>query len=556
MRSSQVTPIAVFDGKGERLWKAVAHAERDNRRSIALARSLQERSREERILEFGAVLKEAYGWPKEREAGEDSKEVVLEKLKKLQESLERMKLPPSKPVARSLLKAAEDLNQVVEGEAEVEVEAVLEDSDTVKESESLEAAEIEITEEANNSQPISDSKDHDARIRPESEVIIEEEPAPTSQIPIDEVDIVSKSVPPISTTSSTPRQVSLNETEGNLLTQAIQVVSTPTRSGEELDRLDQERLVLLKEAKTVAVSYNKAIDMPTSADMAEAQELLEAMGVPVLVADPPWEAEGLCSALVRANLADFVGTEDTDVLAYRTVLLRNVADSKKPLVTIHGEEVREGMKYSPEQFLDFMVLCGVDACERIYKVGPSKAMKLLQKYDNIESIFEHEEVGKIRVSVLAKPGYLDRVRAARQVFTDMPPVPEKEELLEAKISDEAVAEFLRERHGIVLDAQSDDYTAGLEAVNPFSEAEDVQSDFDSRGMDDIPEDLLSALELDFPEFKGSSSSTRTDPACKGSRQYSSAAGIGSAESASRARLRSEFRRVIRLLQLVPDPEIR
>jgi hypothetical protein len=40
------------------------------------------------------------------------------------------------------------------------------------------------------------------------------------------------------------------------------------------------------------------------------------MGVPVIEAEPPFEAEGVASALAKRGLVDYVGTEDSDVIAY------------------------------------------------------------------------------------------------------------------------------------------------------------------------------------------------------------------------------------------------
>jgi hypothetical protein len=44
---------------------------------------------------------------------------------------------------------------------------------------------------------------------------------------------------------------------------------------------------------------------------------LRVMGVPVLEAKIPFEAEGLAASLALSGLADYVGTEDSDVLAYK-----------------------------------------------------------------------------------------------------------------------------------------------------------------------------------------------------------------------------------------------
>ena len=83
------------------------------------------------------------------------------------------------------------------------------------------------------------------------------------------------------------------------------------------------RLASLREDATeIKESYGRALALPTRQDHDNCKELLIKLGVPVITAMIPYEAEGLASSLAKKGLVDFVGTEDSDVLAYEVGLLR------------------------------------------------------------------------------------------------------------------------------------------------------------------------------------------------------------------------------------------
>jgi hypothetical protein len=61
----------------------------------------------------------------------------------------------------------------------------------------------------------------------------------------------------------------------------------------------------------IAASYRRRIDAPTDRTYREAQSLLRAMGVPVVITEGGEEAEAVASALVLEGNGDLVATEDT-----------------------------------------------------------------------------------------------------------------------------------------------------------------------------------------------------------------------------------------------------
>lgn len=83
-----------------------------------------------------------------------------------------------------------------------------------------------------------------------------------------------------------------------------------------MDRLDE----LIRIAPEVKQTYERALAMPSPSDHDACMELVARMGVPVIKAGIPYEAEGLAASMARSGLVDFVGTEDSDVLAYEVSL--------------------------------------------------------------------------------------------------------------------------------------------------------------------------------------------------------------------------------------------
>ena len=73
---------------------------------------------------------------------------------------------------------------------------------------------------------------------------------------------------------------------------------------------------LMVETVNQQKSYAHRLALPSKHDHSDCRELLTMMGVPVLEAVAPYEAEGLASSLANSGLVDYVGTEDSDVLAY------------------------------------------------------------------------------------------------------------------------------------------------------------------------------------------------------------------------------------------------
>lgn len=104
----------------------------------------------------------------------------------------------------------------------------------------------------------------------------------------------------------------------------LEVLTPPTDT--PLHRLDD----LISRLPEVLATYDRALHMPSQRDHADCRELLLKMGVPVIEAEPPFEAEGVASALAKRGLVDYVGTEDSDVIAYDVSAARRRVDPIPP----------------------------------------------------------------------------------------------------------------------------------------------------------------------------------------------------------------------------------
>jgi flap endonuclease-1 len=123
----------------------------------------------------------------------------------------------------------------------------------------------------------------------------------------------------------------------------------------------------------------------TPQDFQLTKDLFTILNVPFFQA--PTEAEKFCSDLCRRNIIDAVLSEDTDVLAYGApVFLSKIDTVKETCIMVKHEDVLNSLEITYPQFLDLCIMCGCDYNKNIYKVGPEKAFKYIQKYGSIEEI--------------------------------------------------------------------------------------------------------------------------------------------------------------------------
>ncbi|KXN90295.1 Flap endonuclease 1 [Leucoagaricus sp. SymC.cos] len=228
------------------------------------------------------------------------------------------------------------------------------------------------------------------------------------------------------------------------------------------DRLD----ALKTRSELVSDSYQRRMCVPTRNTYMESKEILEAMGVLCYEIEGEYEGEALASSLVMKGLADYVVSEDSDVLVYEAPLIRNITGRCDPLVLIHGSDVRSVLELSRDSYIDFALLLGTDFSERIKNVGPSRAHKFIKEYGTIENVIGSQSKFQPKTS---RTDYLAQVNSARAVFNSLPPLPDRLAVsmlsTEFGVVDTAKVNVIMERCGLgkalMLDACWD-YEAALE----------------------------------------------------------------------------------------------
>ncbi|KAF8340685.1 PIN domain-like protein [Cantharellus anzutake] len=228
--------------------------------------------------------------------------------------------------------------------------------------------------------------------------------------------------------------------------------------------------ILAGKSQALYKSYEHRGTPPTDNTYVECKLIIEAMGVPVIDCPRPFEAEALASSLVLNGHADYVASEDTDVLVYQAPLIRNLTNRNENLTLISGAEVRERLDLPLQSYIDFALLLGTDFSQRLRGLGPHRAIELIRAHGSIEQILDaqtrltppNKSLCTPRRTRTTRPvskrvyspeprasreEYLLEVQKARKIFETLPPLPENLRFslnAERKYDHTQVAEILAE----------------------------------------------------------------------------------------------------------------
>lgn len=133
---------------------------------------------------------------------------------------------------------------------------------------------------------------------------------------LDATDRRLLSIQPSAEYVETPRQETLSIDELALYSLIFDSSDAPVSAEETVDLGQQVLDDIITRAATVRETYVGSLNVPQEKDHAACRDLLRVMGVPIVIAKIPYEAEGLASALVLRGQADFAGSEDSDVIVY------------------------------------------------------------------------------------------------------------------------------------------------------------------------------------------------------------------------------------------------
>lgn len=188
--------------------------------------------------------------------------------------------------------------------------------------------------------------------------------------------------------------------------------------------------------------FSKRLVKVTKQHVEDCKELLRLMGIPFIEA--PGEAEAQCAAMVRNGSVFATGTEDMDALTFGcSVLVRHLTVSearKLPIREFRLDRVLSEMEFSMEQFVDLCILLGCDYCETIRGVGPKRAVELIRKHKDIETILKF-----LDKKYAAPENWL--FKEARQLFLKPDVTDCTEELKWSEPDEDALVAFMCEKNG-------------------------------------------------------------------------------------------------------------
>ncbi|CAG8436930.1 11719_t:CDS:2 [Diversispora eburnea] len=121
----------------------------------------------------------------------------------------------------------------------------------------------------------------------------------------------------------------------------------------------------------------------------ECQDFFRTWGIPCIFSSNH-EAEAFCVSLTDKGFTDAVVSDDMDATIYGDgPVLRQFLKKNKPIQEILPAKIRELLKFSNNQYIDFCILCGTDFAGTIRNIGPINALKMVQEHENIENILTH-----------------------------------------------------------------------------------------------------------------------------------------------------------------------
>jgi flap endonuclease-1 len=193
-----------------------------------------------------------------------------------------------------------------------------------------------------------------------------------------------------------------------------------------------------------AYTYAQASSRITPEITDDSRRLLLAMGIPWI--DAPSEGEAQAAHMVKRGDANYVASQDYDSLLFgapfvvrnltitgkRKLPKKNIFVDVKPEIMNLMENLTElGINHS--QLIDIALCVGTDYNPGLEKIGPKKALKLVEEHGNIENVLK--AVGQD----------IENLQEIKDIFLN-PCVTDNYTLKWKKPNTEAITSFLCEEH--------------------------------------------------------------------------------------------------------------
>nr|QBK92924.1 MAG: flap endonuclease [Pithovirus LCPAC403] len=127
-------------------------------------------------------------------------------------------------------------------------------------------------------------------------------------------------------------------------------------------------------------------------DIMALRRLLEAIGIPSITALN--DGEELCASMCRERKVFAAYTTDTDVLAFGSPT-QMISVKKNELEIVILDVILKERNWTMDEFVDFCITLSCDFNSRIKKIGPARALILIDKYRSIDNYPSH--LGKIKL---------------------------------------------------------------------------------------------------------------------------------------------------------------
>ncbi|EPX72773.1 XP-G family nuclease [Schizosaccharomyces octosporus yFS286] len=189
-----------------------------------------------------------------------------------------------------------------------------------------------------------------------------------------------------------------------------------------LGKLDLETLRSCRlKVQEELIKYERRLYSPTKQHFEELIELLKILNIPVTYAPIAVEAEAFASAIYKKNLATVVATQDTDTLALGAPMVSDFLDNSQLfyhfLTYVNPMRICDSLNISYRQFQIYCLMCGTDFSTRIPKIGPVRALELIQEHRDVSSILSHLSLSnKFNVP----EDYEKQMKIALERFTELP----------------------------------------------------------------------------------------------------------------------------------------
>ncbi|THH05377.1 hypothetical protein EW145_g4844 [Phellinidium pouzarii] len=462
LKDNDVNAICVFDGKERSVAKVHENERRSDARRLVAARSALESERLYRLQKMNTLLKAYQVVPSE----------------KLQTTLQEI-LPQSRPKLEAQTSSTSAAAEGSDGKStdlghapgidDEDIKRIPSEHLIIKTPHGCENADKpsrvtspDLREEPpeRKTSPVKTSEELSSELsilyqkyQSSAQPIRPASPSRTKPLPSDDAMSSLPTLPLIISTevsltggvTESKPQLLLTQEEGQLWSELETLATQPGGTSSTLGSL-------INRSQLLSESYDRRTKPPSRETYEESKSLLDAMGVPCIECDGPYEAEALASSLVRHGVADHVASEDTDVLVYEAPLLRNITARNGALVSISGTEVRDALQLSRASYVDYALLLGTDFSPRLRHLGPTRALRLIGMHGCIESVLEHEP----RYAPYDVEAYLAMVESARRLFYALPAIPNKEKLVMREADRDKVLALLS-RFGLSRAAADSDW---------------------------------------------------------------------------------------------------